>query len=243
MVAAVLHPYRRRARRPPQKALTMKKKPVILAALVALAVLFTAGALFFRTSPAQEATAVAAKNRESLMRMHSQSIGRAEAPVQLVEFFDPACGTCAQFYPIVKNIVADHREDIRLTVRYAPFHPGSDEVVKVLEASRKQGKFWQATEALLASQPVWVQNHRAQFDLIWPSLERAGLDTARLKVDMQAPEVAAAVAQDMADATTLNVAQTPEFFVNGRPLPSFGVEQLRQLVNEELAAARARNAS
>lgn len=215
----------------------MKKKTLFVAAIAVLAVLFAAGAQFYRTSTAQDA-ADAAKNRAALVRMHSQSIGRADAPVQIVEFFDPACGTCAQFYPMVKKIVADHREDIRLTVRYAPFHPGSDQVVKVLEASRKQGKFWQATEALLASQPDWVLNHRAQFDLIWPSLERAGLDIGRLKIDMQAPEVAAAVAQDVADANTLNVAQTPEFFVNGRPLPSFGFEQLRTLVNEELATAR-----
>jgi len=30
---------------------------------------------------------------------------------------------------------------------------------------------------------------------------------------------------------------TPEFFVNGKPLPSFGYEQLRNLVNDALAAA------
>lgn len=162
----------------------MKQKTIFISALVALAVLFAAGAQFYRSSKAQEVAAAAAKNREALIRMHSQSVGRAEAPVQLVEFFDPACGTCAEFYPLVKKIVADHREDIRLTVRYAPLHPGSDQVVKVLEASRKQGKFWQALEALLASQPVWVQNHRANPELIWPVLERAGLDSARLKIDM-----------------------------------------------------------
>jgi len=170
--------------------------------------------------------------------MHSQSLGRADAPVQIVEFFDPACGTCAQFYPLVKKIVTENRDDIRLTVRYAPFHPGSDQVVKVIEASRKQGKFWPAVEALLASQPGWVQNHRANPELIWPYLERAGLDVAQLKVDMQAPEVAQAIAQDVADANTVGVAATPEFFVNGRPLPSFGFEQLRALVDEELAIAR-----
>jgi hypothetical protein len=32
------------------------------------------------------------------------------------------------------------------------------------------------------------------------------------------------------------VTKTPEYFVNGRPLPSFGFEQLRTLVDEELAA-------
>ena len=121
----------------------MMKKTVSLAAFIVLAVLVAAGTLFYRTSAGQDAGAAAAKNRESLVRMHSQSLGRVDAPVQIVEFFDPACGTCAQFYPLVKKIVADNREDIRLTVRYAPFHPGSDQVVKVLEASRKQGKFWQ----------------------------------------------------------------------------------------------------
>jgi protein-disulfide isomerase len=123
-------------------------------------------------------------------------------------------------------------------VRYAPFHQGSDEVVKVLEASRKQGRYWQAVEALLASQSAWVQQHQAQADLIWPYLAKAGLDTEQLKSDMQSPDIARAIAQDVTDAKALNVTKTPEFFVNGRPLPSFGFEQLRDLVDEELAASR-----
>jgi hypothetical protein len=33
---------------------------------------------------------------------------------------------------------------IRLVLRYAPFHRGSDTIVAALEASRRQGKFWPA---------------------------------------------------------------------------------------------------
>ena len=73
-------------------------------------------------------------------------------------------------------------------------------------------------------------------ELIWPSLARAGLDIELLKTDMQSPDIARVIAQDVADARTLNVTKTPEYFVNGRPLPSFGFEQLRTLVDEELAA-------
>jgi hypothetical protein len=40
----------------------------------------------------------------------------------------------------------------------------------------------------------------------------------------------------LADAKTLNVTQTPEYFINGHPMPSFGCEQLHTLVEEELAA-------
>ena len=214
----------------------MKRKNIFITALVLLAVLFVGGAQWYRSQQAQEAAATAAKNRESLVRPHSPALGRPDARGHIVELFDPACEPCAAFSPRVKQLMAAHRDDIRLTVRYAPFHQGSDEVVKALEASRRQGRFWQALEALFAAQPTWVQHHQARPELIWPVLARAGLDTTQLKADMQAPEIARIVAQDLADATTLNVTKTPEFFVNGRPLPSFGWDQLQTLVDEELAA-------
>ena len=220
----------------------MKQKTLFLSALVLLAAVFFGATQFYDSQKAGEAAAAAAKNRQSLVRMHSMSLGRAEAPVQIVEFFDPACETCAAFYPLVKKMIAENRDDIRLTVRYAPLHRGSDEVVKVLEAARKQAKYWQALEALLAAQPDWVQHHQARPELVWPVLARAGLDVERLKADMQSPEVAAAIAQDVADGRALNVTKTPEFFVNGRALPSFGYEQLRKLVSDELGAARSARA-
>ncbi len=51
---------------------------------------------------------------------------------------------------------------------------------------------------------------------------------------MNAPDIARNLAQDIADAKALNVTKTPEFFVNGKPMPSFGYEQLTALVNDAL---------
>jgi protein-disulfide isomerase len=213
----------------------MKQKTIFITALVLLAIVFAGGIQLYRTQKAEETAQTAAKNKEALVRFHSPTIGKADAPVHIVEFFDPACETCAAFYPLVKKLMAAHPDDIRLTVRYAPFHQGSDEVVKALEASRKQGKYWQALESLLASQPAWVQHHRADPALVWPYLARVGLDPETLRSDMQSSEIARVISQDLADAKTLNVTKTPEYFVNGRPLPSFGYEQLRTLIEEELA--------
>ena len=215
----------------------MKRKSIFIAAVAVLALVFVGAAQLYRSQQAQQVSQAAARNKESLVRFHSPMIGNPDARVHIVEFFDPACETCAAFYPLVKKLMAAHPADIRLSVRYAPFHPGSDQVVKMLEASRKQGKFWETLEALLASQPRWVQNHRAESELVWPTLARVGLDTDRVRSDMQSPEIARSIAQDVQDARTLNVTQTPEYFVNGRPLPTFGFEELRTLVEEELAAA------
>ena len=126
---------------------------------------------------------------------------------------------------------------IRLVLRYAPFHKGSDKVVAVLEATRKQGKFWPALEALLATQAGWAPNHTPQVDLVWKHLEGLGLDLDRVRADMAAPEIARVIAQDLEDARTLNVTKTPEYFVNGQPLPSFGFEQLKSLIEDALKQA------
>ena len=54
---------------------------------------------------------------------------------------------------------------------------------------------------------------------------------------MNAPEIARNIEQDIEDAKILKVTKTPEFFVNGKPMPSFGYEQLTALVGDALMKA------
>lgn len=213
----------------------MKQKTLFGGALALLVLAFAVGAFFYSGQQEKAAEAAATANRAALMRMHSPTLGRAEAPVVIVEFLDPACETCRAFYPMVKDLMAAHPDKIRLVLRYAPFHNGSDKVVAVLEAARKQGKFWPTLEALLASQAEWAPHHTPQVDLVWRHLRRVGLDMEKMAFDMTSPETARVIAQDLEDARTLKVTKTPEFFVNGKPLPSFGYEQLKRQVEAALA--------
>jgi len=64
-----------------------------------------------------------------------------------------------------------------------------------------------------------------------------GLDLERLMADMNSPEVAERARRDHEDAMTLKVTATPEYFVNGRQMPSFGQQQLMTLIGEELQKA------
>jgi protein-disulfide isomerase len=182
----------------------------------------------------QSSSAEDEARQAALASEHAPTIGDAGAKVHIVEFLDPACGTCALFYPMVKGWMAEVPGQIRLSIRHLPFHEGVDYVVRILEASRKQGKYWETLETLLASQQQWVQNHVVQPDRVLPAIASVGLDIEQLQADMNSAEVRERMEKDLADSKVLKVVATPEYFVNGRQLPSFGQEQLANLVREEL---------
>ena len=216
----------------------MKQKTLFIVAAIVLLLVFLVGALVYKSEKIDQSAQPADLNGTVLIRMHSPSLGNVDAPVVIVEFLDPACETCRVFYPLVKKMMAENPDRIRLVLRYAPFHNGSDKVVAVLEAARKQGKFWPALEALLAAQADWAPHHTPQVALVWKYLEGLGLNLEQMRADMTSPAIANLIAQDLADARTLNVTKTPEFFVNRIPLPSFGYEPLKKLVDNALSAAR-----
>jgi protein-disulfide isomerase len=177
---------------------------------------------------------MATNNASVFVREHSQTLGSNNAKVFLIKFTDPGCETCKAYHPFVKQLMKDHPGKIKLVIRYAPFHKGADTMVKILEAAKKQGKFWETLEVMYRTQRQWANHDKPQPELIWNLLPREGLDLDKVRKDMNDPAIAKIIEQDLSDAKKLNVTKTPGFFVNGKPLTSFGRKQLRQLVNSEI---------
>jgi len=213
----------------------MNRKWVVVATVAAVAVAFIAGGVLFRDSAKQELAQAAQSNNAALVRAHSAVYGNPAARVTIVEFFDPACETCRVFHPIVKGIVNASFSQVRLVLRNAPLHKGSDTAVKILEAARQQGKYWEALEKTMDAQPRWAAHHSPQPDMIWELIGDIGLDIAKARAAVNSPEIDQLLRQDIADMQTLKVDRTPGFFVNGTPLREFGEAQLKALVAQELA--------
>jgi protein-disulfide isomerase len=212
------------------------KKQVVLFSGIFLVLLFVLGGYFYKSQQAKKLGFLAQEHAELFVRDHSPTLGSDTAKVYLVEFMDPACETCSAFSPFVKKLLADNPDRIKLVIRYAPFHDGADYFVKILEAARKQGKYWETLDIMYQSQPYWASHHNPQPQLAWHFLPSVGLDLEKLRSDMNDPAIAQIIAQDLADAKTLNVTKTPGFFVNGKPLVTFGHLQLQQLIEAELEA-------
>lgn len=218
----------------------MKKQTLFIGAVIVLGLAFVLGMSFYKKQTSQQSTQTVSQNQEALVRFHSPTLGKASAPVHIVEFFDPACESCRAMYPVVKDLMATHGDKVKLTIRYAPFHQGADDVVRVLEAARLQGKYWETLEALLAAQPQWTAGHAVRLDLVWDHIGNLGLDLDRVREDMKLPAMTELIRQDLEDVKTLKVSGTPEFFVNGKPLPAFGPEPLKAMVDDEVRKAAAK---
>ena len=212
----------------------ISRNSLIAVAVGILVIAIVAATFLTQSDDAQPLQDETASRQAALDSGHSPTLGDPAAKVHIVEFLDPACGTCALFFPMVKQWMNELPSEIRLSVRHVAFHSGSDYAVRILEASRNQDKYWQTLEALLASQHQWVRNHIVQPDKIGPAIAGVGLDMEQLTDDMNSVQVMQRIEQDKKDSIVLKVSATPEYFVNGRPLPSFGQQQLADLVREEL---------
>lgn len=215
----------------------MQNKKVVIISVLALLVVFFGAAYSFKNSQSKQIEENSQnQNKEVFQRPYSVVIGNKDAKVQLVEFFDPACGTCAQFHPYVKEIMKDNKGKIKLVLRYAPFHENSNYAVKMLEGAREQGLFMDALEFMFATQSYWIKHHVVQPKQLWALLANVkGLDMEKLASFMNENKTAdERIAQDLKDAQTLKADKTPSYFVNGKPLQEFGLENLKKLINSEL---------
>ena len=214
----------------------MKKGQIVVLSSIVLVMVFVLSSSLFKDRQAKTLDSLARMNAEALIRGHSQTMGSAAAKVALVEFMDPGCETCRAFDPFIKQMLTAYPGKMKLVIRYAPLHHGADYMCAVLEAARMQGKYWETLQVMYDTQPQWADHHNPKPELIWQHLPSIGLDVKKLKKDMNDPAIARLIQQDMADARSLNVTKTPEFFVNGKPLVRFGYEQLQALVEGELRA-------
>jgi protein-disulfide isomerase len=155
--------------------------------------------------------------------------------VSVVEFLDPECGSCAAFHPIMKKVLSDYEDEIEVVVRYMANHKNSGNVIQILEAARKQGKYKETLDAVFASQPIWGQHGNPKPHLIWNYIVQVpGLDIEQLRSNLNDASVNEYMKTDMQDAKALQVTGTPTIFVNGKKLENLTYKALNDLVESEL---------
>lgn len=217
----------------------MNRRAVLLGTSAAALAVFGGGAWYLSQQQEAEAQAAAAaamtQNPEALIRPYSPILGPAQAPVTLVEFFDPSCEACRAFHPMIEDLLQQYPTQLRVVLRYTPFHEGSDEAVRILEAARRQDKFESVLDALFEKQPEWAIHGAPDLDRAWRIAGAVGLDLEKARSDRLHPDTTAILNQDMADLQTMGVRATPTFFLDGKPLTNLSADALSAAVSSAVA--------
>jgi protein-disulfide isomerase len=214
----------------------MKNKSffTVFGAAFLMGMFFVAGSMYYKNQESKRVESIVKDNFKTLVPGHAMRKGSPAGKVFVVEFFDPECESCREFNPYMHSIMADYEGKIQLVMRYAPFHGNSIFAIKILEAARKQDKYWEALEILYQHQPEWGNHHNPQPELVWNYLPRLNIDVEKLKSQMEDPGIQKIIEQDQIDGKTLDVRMTPTFFVNGKLVEPFGPDELRAAIDQAL---------
>jgi protein-disulfide isomerase len=115
-------------------------------------------------------------------------------------------------------------------------------------AAAKQGKFPEFKNAFWekAYGPYAAQRDQSKLgaENIMAIAKDIGLDTAKLKTDMDSAECKAQIETDMAELAKFHVNSTPTFFVNGKHVNgALPKEGFKQIIDQQLKVAEASGVS
>lgn len=153
--------------------------------------------------------------------------GNAQGDATLVEFFDYNCPYCRQMMPIMAQLEA---ADAQLRIVYKEFPilgPDSIFAAKAALAANSQGGYVKFHKALYE-----VKGRVTEAAVLKVAAE-AGLDVARLKTDMQNPEIQASIDRNRKLAEALNINGTPGFVAGEQILHgATDLETMKQLIEQ-----------
>ncbi len=148
-----------------------------------------------------------------------RSIGRADAPVTVIEYASFACHHCADWlqfvYPGFKARFIDTGK-VRFVFRNLPTDPQEIALSgAALARCALPERFFEVAAALMQGQSAVLRGGNRE-DWYGPAIAVSGRTQAQIEACATSPAVEAALARDMDSAEAADVHSTPAFFVNGR---------------------------
>ena len=155
------------------------------------------------------------------------AFGPADAKVTVIEFFDFRCPGCKAVAPQFRALMATH-PDVRFVFKDWPILDRGEDIAsqyaaRAALAAHQQGKYLEVYDALMTERALTPQ----AIDRI---LAEHGVDMARAKATLAAPETTRHIADIHTTAAALKLQGTPTFFVNGKAAPSIDPAEIAEMI-------------
>lgn len=147
-----------------------------------------------------------------------RTFGPAEAPIQIQEYSDFACGACRNAAGTLDELLKFYGEGIRLQLKHYPLiniHPWSLDAAAYADCAGERGKFKEYAGLLFESQEKWARAAQMPKEFESFTLELK-LDWTEMQACAAAPETRNRIKLETAEAEMKGISATPTFFINGK---------------------------
>jgi protein-disulfide isomerase len=158
-----------------------------------------------------EDSLVKSEKRMLIERLDRPRLGNISANLVIVEFADFQCPACKKEFPIIREVVNRHLDDVLYIYRsYPVINDASSIISEASLCASEQGKFWQMHDRLFIDSDLL-----SDITNLNTIAQRAGLDINRFSQCVISGKYASWVSEDMNLAYDLGALGTPTFFING----------------------------
>jgi protein-disulfide isomerase len=157
--------------------------------------------------------------------------GNPAAKVTLVEFADYECPHCKRLQPVLRQLVDEFRNDVKVYFKHYPLpqHTNARLAAEAAVAANKQGKFWAFQDK------VWDKQDELTPAELEKLAKESGLDMAKFRQDLASPAVKDRVQKDRDQGQALGLQATPTVYINGREYTDpKDTDSFREWIKEEL---------
>lgn len=166
-------------------------------------------------------------------------LGRADAPVTVIEYASFTCHHCADWhalvFPLFKQRLIDTGQ-VRFVFRNLPTGPNELSVpAAALARCAAPEKFFDVATVLMHGQQA-VLNGGNREDWHNPAIAVSGRTRAQIDACVALPATRAAIQRDITSAVAADATTTPAFFVNGRRVTDRSLGGLEVAVRAAAAA-------
>ncbi len=178
----------------------------------------------------RDAEAIAQKQQmlpAILAHSNAPTLGPADAPITIIEFYDYNCGYCKRTTDWILSQVDSEQGDVRVIFMDLPIltelSGSSGVAARASLAAANQGKFREFHQAMMKLPKI-------DDGTIAKVSREVGIDYGQLRQDMKSPEIQAALEENISLARAAQIDATPGFYVNGEYVSGANIPLLDKLV-------------
>jgi protein-disulfide isomerase len=192
-------------------------------ALLAVIAIAGGGAIAYAASRPKQAVTVVDPARLPAAAGHL--LGRADAPIQVLEFADFECPQCGVFGNVTEPDVRERLVNTgQISYRFFDFpldmHKNTVFAHNAAACAEEQGKFWEMHDKLFATQTEWNGEATSRpRDRFVGYAKSVGVDGAKFEACYDAQKFGPQIEANKQEAIRRNVNSTPTFIIGKRMIP------------------------